>query len=682
MNKSLRTIDNVISGSITNTIDRNKIILHAENNIQTAVLLNADECKTIITNANNYGLLSLSHAYKSNVRDSTRLCIIDKQTADVIWGKIKDNFDHNLNNNSVIPFGFDTGGVWVPSHINPCFRISKYDAPSNGFKSHQDSQYCKKNFKSIYTIVIQLNDGYIGGETIFTVPDDQKNKTNIEKKINNKIKRDKEYKVAPIVGQCIVFPHEIFHSGAPVTRGTKYICRTDIVYRRVVNRRRLFNYQQFKLCQDLFRQAQNCELESEVDAAAKLYDIALQLRIKAKPFTATDVRQNCWLLAIDFLNVDEIITLNKTCKTLHTHIKSYSKLFWQKKAMMINTTTNNITNKINNNIKKYCLDFNTKYIPEVYLISSNRRHGFMFRDKTFFLNNKEACMRVAAMYTMILFQQSIASSTYIAQYNPETKEVLACDIKQLLSRAFFNIDCYGMYYYVGYNGLSNKPAWYKTYFKENTSDISYAFEQKYRNKIYHVYTKNNERVIFPPTGRQRIQLRNNYDYYSSDEEDDKETSSDEEYDEEDEEDEETIQDMFNKCVDDVSITNKYKCTHQINFEGTSETRDCDCGMYGGEIDTRYDGYISGSIKNHLIFNFASNKLTVYEKDGIWYSDITPRDFNHASCQCSWNNTTQGKIKKNSQSYFKNMTYSSIKMEITYETQKVYIISHYVEPYNF
>jgi hypothetical protein len=42
--------------------------------------------------------------------------------------------------------------------------------------------------------------------------------------------------VAPVAGNCLVFPHgdsaaSLVHEGAAVTRGVKYIIRTDVLYK-------------------------------------------------------------------------------------------------------------------------------------------------------------------------------------------------------------------------------------------------------------------------------------------------------------------------------------------------------------------------------------------------------------------------------------------------------------------
>ena len=57
--------------------------------------------------------------------------------------------------------------------------------------------------------MVYLNEGFGGGATEF---DDRS--------------------VEPQTGQALVFEHRLRHQGAEVTRGTKYVLRSDIMFER------------------------------------------------------------------------------------------------------------------------------------------------------------------------------------------------------------------------------------------------------------------------------------------------------------------------------------------------------------------------------------------------------------------------------------------------------------------
>jgi prolyl 4-hydroxylase len=56
--------------------------------------------------------------------------------------------------------------------------------------------------------MIYLNDGFEGGDTEFRT----------------------EF-VKPQAGMALVFPHRVAHQGSAIVRGTKYVLRTDVMYR-------------------------------------------------------------------------------------------------------------------------------------------------------------------------------------------------------------------------------------------------------------------------------------------------------------------------------------------------------------------------------------------------------------------------------------------------------------------
>lgn len=62
---------------------------------------------------------------------------------------------------------------------------------------------------SFSTFMIYLNNNFKGGETTFS---------------NNII--------TPVTGMAIIFLHSLEHSGNPIIEGTKYVLRTDIMYKK------------------------------------------------------------------------------------------------------------------------------------------------------------------------------------------------------------------------------------------------------------------------------------------------------------------------------------------------------------------------------------------------------------------------------------------------------------------
>jgi predicted 2-oxoglutarate/Fe(II)-dependent dioxygenase YbiX len=100
-------------------------------------------------------------------------------------------------------------GAWPPSGITP-----------NGEYVYNASDPEKPEY-SRFTFLVYLNDEFEGGETTFFVPAPGEG---LEAR-----------GVKPMMGSVVVFPHgdaegSLVHEGTGVTKGAKYIIRTDVVY--------------------------------------------------------------------------------------------------------------------------------------------------------------------------------------------------------------------------------------------------------------------------------------------------------------------------------------------------------------------------------------------------------------------------------------------------------------------
>lgn len=71
--------------------------------------------------------------------------------------------------------------------------------------------YGQDQFIALYSILIYLNNGYTGGETIF-------NRTRSAPHV--------------VVGGGLLFKHNILHEGRAVQSGEKYVLKTDLFFRR------------------------------------------------------------------------------------------------------------------------------------------------------------------------------------------------------------------------------------------------------------------------------------------------------------------------------------------------------------------------------------------------------------------------------------------------------------------
>ncbi|OAR03377.1 hypothetical protein LLEC1_06923 [Akanthomyces lecanii] len=101
-------------------------------------------------------------------------------------------------------------GAWPPSGISADDKYIYDDSPPGQKQS------------SLFTFLLYLNDEFEGGETMFFLPSPREGTLNA-------------YPVRPVMGGVALFPHgetkgALLHEGTSVTKGAKYIIRTDVEY--------------------------------------------------------------------------------------------------------------------------------------------------------------------------------------------------------------------------------------------------------------------------------------------------------------------------------------------------------------------------------------------------------------------------------------------------------------------
>ncbi len=142
--------------------------------------------------------------YRLNYRNNDKYTFNDAELADKIWEKLKD--DPNLHKKV----------GWDPIGLNNQFRIYRYDGTKEHFFAlHYDASYDKIPGveQSFVTLLIYLNEGFEGGETSFQGVDG-------------------DYDLIPKTGlAALMTQHNYLHQAKRVTDGTKYVLRTDVMYR-------------------------------------------------------------------------------------------------------------------------------------------------------------------------------------------------------------------------------------------------------------------------------------------------------------------------------------------------------------------------------------------------------------------------------------------------------------------
>lgn len=175
-----------------------------------------EECRSFIVRSEAQGFTpaplttARGPVMAPEVRSNTRVMVDDHALAAGFWNRLQ----------TMIP---QTALDWGDEErtaigVNERFRFYRYE---NGqkFARHYDGAFLRDtNEGSLLSFMVYLNDDFEGGETRFFSH-------------SNKLR----FAVRPRTGSALVFLHNQCHEGAPVTKGRKYVMRTDVMYRRQVH---------------------------------------------------------------------------------------------------------------------------------------------------------------------------------------------------------------------------------------------------------------------------------------------------------------------------------------------------------------------------------------------------------------------------------------------------------------
>ena len=179
------------------------------------------ECRELIALAENKGFRSPSADYPPTYRNNDRLVHDDESLAKHLFERL-----HAVAPPSM-PAPDDVGpGSWRLDSVNERLRFCRYTADQQ-FRIHQDGVHHRAfNRRSMLTFIVYLSDGedFVGGDTEFFADGPRATPDGSDQP-------EVVVRVRPKMGTLILFEHRIWHAGAKIVSGTKYILRSDVLYR-------------------------------------------------------------------------------------------------------------------------------------------------------------------------------------------------------------------------------------------------------------------------------------------------------------------------------------------------------------------------------------------------------------------------------------------------------------------
>ena len=150
--------------------------------------------------------------------------LVSSPQGQVLRTDVRNNKRVMFRNDEIAQFLWERAADFVPAEfegrpaigVNELLRFYRYD-PGQQFNWHQDFPFERDNGeKSFLTFMIYLNDDFEGGETSF---EDSWSDEAFD-----------PFSGIPQQGTALFFEHSTYHIGDLVTRGRKYVLRTDVMY--------------------------------------------------------------------------------------------------------------------------------------------------------------------------------------------------------------------------------------------------------------------------------------------------------------------------------------------------------------------------------------------------------------------------------------------------------------------
>lgn len=161
--------------------------------------LSPEECTEVIALAEQSGFdaatvrLEAGQQLLAHIRNNERTMLASAGWVDTLWERLR---------RLPLPELDGSRAVGLPRAL----RFYKYSAGQR-FRMHKDGPWREDGLVSRLSFLVYLNEGFEGGETGF-----------------------RDFVVRPRTGGALVFVHDTWHEGAPVTSGTKYVLRSDVMY--------------------------------------------------------------------------------------------------------------------------------------------------------------------------------------------------------------------------------------------------------------------------------------------------------------------------------------------------------------------------------------------------------------------------------------------------------------------
>ena len=189
---------------------------HDRSGVIVRNFLSRAECDALIAASEEigYGTAGFDREYRGNLRLMTE----DRALSAALWPRLRPHLP------AEVTCSLD-GARWAADGLCSTWKWSKYipKAGRDAFAPHVDgTHWPEPTLRSFFSLNVYLNDDFVDGRTRF---------------FTSTTSAEVDYACAPETGMALVFRQppsaRYLHDGEPVSQGTKYLWRCDVMYRRV-----------------------------------------------------------------------------------------------------------------------------------------------------------------------------------------------------------------------------------------------------------------------------------------------------------------------------------------------------------------------------------------------------------------------------------------------------------------
>ena len=203
-------------------------------------LLSAEECERLVQAAEASGGFAFwdpeGGTEKRQVRNADTLEFDDPELCDALFQRLLPNITPTVcfTPEDEETFEAELEGEWYATGLNTHLLLNRYGSGGH-FAPHADgSTLIDFNRRSLYTVLIYVNDCTEGGATqILSSADGEA--TAVRPLDGARVAKPEAivYSVEPLCGRALMYYHQVLHAGETVGKhACKYCLRSDVMYER------------------------------------------------------------------------------------------------------------------------------------------------------------------------------------------------------------------------------------------------------------------------------------------------------------------------------------------------------------------------------------------------------------------------------------------------------------------